>query len=132
MAIILFIRGTKLSLILIGNGKLTNSQAVLEASEIRNKILKIGIELIAQKTYFGVDPAWADTELWDEAGFENRTKFPSLGMIVTEQLQSFGKIPGSGSVMDRVFAKVVGAVSELAVKQDYKKNFISLRIVINQ
>lgn len=122
MAIILFIPGTKLSLILIGNGKLTNSQAVLKASEIRNKMPKIGIELIVKKTYFGVNPALADTDLWDKAGFENRAVFPSLGMIVSEQLQSAGKIPGSGSVIGRVFGKMVGTASDLAIKHDYKKN----------
>lgn len=122
MAMILFVPGTKLSLILIGNGNLTNSQAVLKTAEIKNKIPKIGIELTVKKTYFGVNPALADQDLWDKAGFGNRSVFPSLGMMVSEQLQSAGKIPGSGSVIGRVFGKIVGAASELAIKQDYKKN----------
>lgn len=122
MAIILFVPGTKLSLILIGNGKLTTSHAVLKTSEIRNKIPKIGIELTVKRTYFGINPALADQDLWDKSGFGNRSVFPSLGMIVSEQLQSAGKIPGSGSVIGRVFGKVVGAASEIAIKQDYKKN----------
>jgi len=122
MAIILFVPGTKLSLILIGNGKLTTSHAVLSAFEIRNKIPKIGIELTVKKTYFGINPALADQDLWDKSGFGDRSVFPSLGMIVSEQLQSAGKIPGSGSVIGRVFGKVVGAASDIAIKKDYKKN----------
>lgn len=122
MAIILFIPGTKLSLILTGDGKLTNSQTALKAFEIRNKIPKMGIELTVKKTYFGVNPALADKNLWDKADFGDRSVFPSLGMIVSEQLQSAGKMPGSGSVIGRVLGKLVGAVSQLAIKQDYKKN----------
>jgi len=122
IAIILFVPGTKLSLTLIGDGKLTTSHSVLETSEIRNKIPKIGIELTVKKTYFGINPALADQDLWDKSGFGDRSALPSLGMIVSEQLLSAGKIPGSGSVFGRVFGMAVGAASEIAIKQDYKKN----------
>ena len=122
MAVILFIPGSTLSLILSGDGKLTNSQAILKASKVKNKTPKLGIEVTIKKTYFGINPALADTDLWDKTGFEDRTLLPSLGTIVSEQLQTIGKLPGSGSIIGRIVGKVVGTASDLAIKRDYKKN----------
>lgn len=122
IATILFIPGSTLTLILTGDGKLTNSQTLLKASEVKNKIPKLGIEFIVKKTYFGINPSLADINLWNKDSFEDRSMFPSLGTIVSEQLQTIGKLPGSGSVVGRILGKVVGVASDLAIKRDYKKN----------
>ncbi|MBV1914697.1 MAG: pyridoxamine 5'-phosphate oxidase family protein [Pseudomonadales bacterium] len=122
MAIILFVPGSTLSLIVTGHGKITNDKTLLSEFEINNKSPKVVTELSVKNIYFGVNSAMVDNNLWDEAGFADRSILPSLGMMISDQLRSAGKIPGSDLAAGRVLGKVLGTISELAIKQDYKKN----------
>lgn len=116
VAMILFIPGSELTLTLIGKGKLTSASALLEASEMNKKIPKIGIELTVEDVYFGVNSALSQQDLWSKSGFGDRSAFPSLGMMISEQMQTAGKIPAGNS------AKAIGEASEIAIEKDYKEN----------
>ncbi len=122
IALILFIPGSVESLILKGNARLTTSQTILEALEVKNKIPKIGIELTVTEVYFGINPVLENINLWDKTGFVVRSTFPSLGRIVSDQIQTARKTPGEGRIFGRVVRKMMTMLSDVAIKYDYRKN----------
>jgi len=78
---------------LIGSGKLTRLQALLEASEIKGKIPKLDIELKVKECYFGCNQVFLDSDPWDQSAFADRSSLPSLGKMVSDQLLSANKMP---------------------------------------
>lgn len=120
--IILLVPGSVETLILTGNGKLTAFVALLKTSMIKNKIPKIGIELTVNKVCFGANQTLAKLGLWDKDSFVDRSTLPSLGRIVTEQIQSVGKSPVGGTIFGRAFRKLVIILVNIMIKLDYKKN----------
>jgi len=114
--------GSNNTLTLSGNARLLTSPALLESSKVQNKLPKLGIELTVESCHFGVNPALAEMDLWNEGNFEDRTQLPSLGRILSDQLQATGKVPGKKSAIGRALGRIAGSVGNVAVELDYKKN----------
>lgn len=122
VSILVLSPGSNNTLTLSGNARLLTLPALLEPSKVQNKIPKVGIELTVESCHFGLNPTLAEMDLWNTENFEDRKQLPSLGRIISDQLQATGKIPGKKSSIGRTLGRIAGSVGNIAVELDYKKN----------
>ncbi|MCG8672633.1 MAG: pyridoxamine 5'-phosphate oxidase family protein [Pseudomonadales bacterium] len=114
--------GSTNTLFLEGEARMVKSQGLLAPSKIQNKIPKLGIEISIKRCLLGNNIVLQDMELWNTENFVDRSSLPSLGKVLSDQMQSIGKLPSNKKGFGRVLGKVAGAASELVVQADYKKN----------
>jgi hypothetical protein len=89
---------------------------------VQQKAPKLGIELSVTSCRLQQNSELEKMDLWNSSKFGDRSLFPSLGRIVSDQLQSTGKIPGKNSGLGRMLGKAAGSATELLIQADYKKN----------
>lgn len=114
--------GSDTTLVLEGTAQLSNSKTLLADSAVQQKIPKLGIEIIVTGCRLSQNAELMKMDLWNKSKFGDRSLFPSLGRIVSDQLQATGKVPGKSSSLGRLLGKAAGNASELLIQADYKKN----------
>ena len=68
-----------------GRGTLTTDAALLAACEAQGKVPKTGVLIHIAEAFFHCGKALIRSKLWDPAQHIERSSFPSLGKIVSEQ-----------------------------------------------
>lgn len=121
-AVLLISPGCNTVLTLQGTARLTTATELLAASAVQGKAPKLGIVLSVTSCQLQVNPELKKMDLWNKSKFGDRSLFPSLGRIVSDQLLATGKMPGKNSGLGRMLGKAAGSASELLIQADYKKN----------
>lgn len=114
--------GCNATLVIEGTAQLVNSKELLADSAVQQKVPKLGIEISVTSCCFAENPELVKMDLWNKSKFGDRSQFPSLGRIVSDQLQATGKMPGKNSGIGRMLGKAAGNASEMLIQADYKKN----------
>lgn len=122
VAVLLMIPGCSATLVVEGAARLISSKELLAASAVQQKIPKLGIEISVASCRLCENLELKKMDLWNKSKFGDRSQFPSLGQIVSDQLQATGKMPGKKSGLGRMLGKAAGTASELLIQADYKKN----------
>ncbi|MDX1695816.1 MAG: pyridoxamine 5'-phosphate oxidase family protein, partial [Ketobacteraceae bacterium] len=122
VVIMLISPGCNATLVAEGTAQLTDSKDLLAASAVQDKIPKLGIEVSVASCRFRENPELVKMDLWNKENYGDRSQFPSLGRIISDQLQASGKIPGKKTGLGRMLGKAAGNASELLIQADYKKN----------
>ncbi len=122
VVVLLINPGSNATLVVEGTAQMTASKALLADSAVQEKIPKLGIEISVTNCRFRENPELAKMDLWNKDKFGDRSQFPSLGRIISDQLQASGKMPGKKSGLGRMLGKAAGNASELLIQADYKKN----------
>jgi hypothetical protein len=105
-----------------GTAQMSSSKELLADSAVQNKMPKLGIEIAVTKCRFADNAELAKMDLWNKSNYGDRSQFPSLGRILSDQLQAAGKVPGKDSGVGRMFGKAAGRATEMLIQADYKKN----------
>ena len=121
MAVLCVIPGTSLFLTIKGEAKLTHSKSLLAECSVQNKAPKVGFVLTIKETYFGFSEMINVTKIWDKSEHPDRSILPSFGTMITEQIQSAGKLPKEKSFLGKMVGKVTSSATDAVIKSDYKK-----------
>lgn len=122
VVVVLISPGCNISLTLQGTARLTTEAKLLADSAVQDKAPKLGIVVSVTACRLQANPELKKMDLWNKRNYGDRSRFPSLGRIVSDQLQATGKMPGKNSGLGRMLGKAAGSASELLIQADYKKN----------
>lgn len=121
LTLILFKPGDYRTLVMAGEGRLTKSKQLLEPSAVKGKPPLLAVEIDVHACFFGLNSGLKEMDLWNRQKFLDRSLMPSLGTIVSEQLQWANKLPGGKSKLGKMFGKITGAAGDALINLDYKK-----------
>ncbi len=85
VGILFLIPGFDDCLRLNGNAKITQDNALLEASSVNGKTPKLGITVTVEEAFLHCAKAIKRSKLWDESSKQDRSELPTIGKMVIEQ-----------------------------------------------
>jgi PPOX class probable FMN-dependent enzyme len=92
VGLIFFVPGLRETLRVNGRARITNDPALLEPCTVQGKVPRSGILVTAEEVYFHCGKALIRSDLWNPAKHIAQSDFPSLGRIITEQINEGGSV----------------------------------------
>jgi PPOX class probable FMN-dependent enzyme len=86
IGLIFFVPGLRETLRVNGRASITTDPALLEPSTVQGKAPRSGILVHAEEVYFHCGKALIRSDLWNPAKQIKQSDFPSLGIIINEQI----------------------------------------------
>jgi PPOX class probable FMN-dependent enzyme len=86
VGLIFFVPGLNETLRINGRASITTDPAVLQPLAVNNKVPRSGILIAAEEIYFHCGKALIRSDLWNPEKQLQRSKFPSLGRILADQI----------------------------------------------
>jgi PPOX class probable FMN-dependent enzyme len=86
IGLIFFVPGIRETLRVNGRAQITTDPKLLEACAVRGKAPRSGILVTAEEVYFHCGKALIRSDLWNPAKQIARKDFPSLGIIIADQI----------------------------------------------
>jgi PPOX class probable FMN-dependent enzyme len=92
VGLIFFVPGLFETLRVNGKARITTDPALLEPTAVNGKVPRSGILVTAEEVYFHCGKALIRSDLWNPDKHVARSDFPSLGRIITEQINEGGSV----------------------------------------
>ena len=92
VGLIFFVPGLRETLRVNGRARITTDPALLEACAVNGKLPRSGILVTAEEVYFHCGKALIRSDLWNPDKMLKHSEFPSLGRIITEQIDEGGSV----------------------------------------
>jgi uncharacterized protein len=86
IGLIFFVPGLRETLRVNGRAQVTTDPALLESCVAQAKLPRSGILVSAEEVYFHCGKAIIRSDLWNPAKQINKADFPSLGIIIADQI----------------------------------------------
>ena len=86
IGLIFFVPGLRETLRVNGKARITTDRAALEACAVNGKAPRSGFLVTAEEVYFHCGKALIRSDLWNPAKMLKHADFPSLGIIINEQI----------------------------------------------
>ncbi len=92
VGLIFFVPGLLETLRVNGTARITTDPALLEPTAVNGKVPRSGILVSVEEVYFHCGKALIRSDLWNPDKHVARSDFPSLGRIITEQINEGGSV----------------------------------------
>ena len=92
IGLIFFVPGLRETLRVNGRAQITTDPALLEPCTVQGKAPRSGILITAEEVYFHCGKALIRSDLWNPEKYIAQKDFPSLGRIITEQIDEGGSV----------------------------------------
>jgi hypothetical protein len=86
IGLLFLVPGLRETLRVNGRAQITVDPALLEACAVNGKLPRSGILVTAEEVYFHCGKALIRSDLWNPEKHVARTDFPSLGIVIAEQI----------------------------------------------